>query len=260
MAYTVKIRTKNHSASPLKNSINSSCRTVVRLGSRTPIERIFPKGVQLGRRIIEINTPEAVENSSNKIKMKECFTDKSIPQTEWSTKDKLFEDSKLTLELPIIAKRIYGFKGRGMQKLDTEDKVNDFVREHSSNYIYENFKNYAREYRLHCTQTECFLAWRKLRRSETPEDKRWFFNSDNCNWVNKDHELFNKPSNWRNIVDNSIKAVTAVGLDIGAVDVRVQANRDSKYIILEVNSAPSLGEIGVQKYKEQILKLISRNA
>lgn len=120
----------------------------------------------------------------------------------------------------------------------------------------ESMKMYAREYRLHCTQTECFMSWRKLRRSDAEE--RWFFNSANCNWVGEDHELFDRPSNWDLIVEDCKKAMVATGLDIGSFDVRIQSSSKStpEYIIVEVNSAPALGEQGVQIYKTKIQELI----
>ena len=103
------------------------------------------------------------------------------------------------------------------------------------------------------------MEWRKLRKEDAKE--RWFFNSHNCNWVGPDHELFNRPSNWNEIVDSSIKALTSVGLDIGAIDVRIQSSKQKKpaYIICEVNSAPALGEQGVEIYEETIKKLLLKD-
>jgi glutathione synthase/RimK-type ligase-like ATP-grasp enzyme len=53
--------------------------------------------------------------------------------------------------------------------------------------------------------------------------------------------------------------VNSTGLDIGAVDIRVQSNtqRDPKFIVCEINSAPALGDLGIIKYKEVITKLIN---
>lgn len=102
------------------------------------------------------------------------------------------------------------------------------------------------------------MSWRKLRKSDAKE--RWFFNSSNCNWISPEHELFNRPNNWANIERDCIQAMIAVGLDIGAVDVRVQSKDNPEYIILEVNSAPALGEQGIEIYKNEIIKLIENYA
>jgi D-alanine-D-alanine ligase-like ATP-grasp enzyme len=131
-----------------------------------------------------------------------------------------------------------------------------------SGYIFEEYYNYAREYRLHVTKDGNFLSWRKLRKNDAKE--RWYFNSDNCVWAGEDNPLFDKPVNWEEIQQHAIKACVAVGLDICAVDVRVQSSKNEDgikrktcdFIILETNSAPSLGEKGSEIYYNQILKLI----
>jgi glutathione synthase/RimK-type ligase-like ATP-grasp enzyme len=72
----------------------------------------------------------------------------------------------------------------------------------------------------------------------------------------EDNPLFCKPNNWDNIVAACINAKNAVGLDIAAIDVKVQSKDNPNFIILETNSAPALGEIGVNKYKELLNKYI----
>ena len=57
----------------------------------------------------------------------------------------------------------------------------------------------------------------------------------------------------------------AVGLDIGAVDVKVQSSTNNKgsrrespnFIILEINSAPSFGEITGTKYITEISRVLN---
>jgi D-alanine-D-alanine ligase-like ATP-grasp enzyme len=58
--------------------------------------------------------------------------------------------------------------------------------------------------------------------------------------------MFNKPKNWKDIIVNVKQAMDAVGLDIGAVDIRTK--KDGDFIILETNSAPGLAEIGIAMY------------
>ena len=79
----VRIRTKNETAAPLRKTMLVDGWAVVRLGSLTPIEEIFPDHF---RNCIEINTPEAIRNSSSKLRMKRCFATKEVPQaTGWTT-------------------------------------------------------------------------------------------------------------------------------------------------------------------------------
>jgi D-alanine-D-alanine ligase-like ATP-grasp enzyme len=103
------------------------------------------------------------------------------------------------------------------------------------------------------------MAWRKLRKEDTAEDKRWFFNSENCNWVGNDHELFDEPTNMVEIIEDCKKAMVATGLDIGCFDVRVQTSKKKipEYILVEVNSAPALMEKGIAAYMAQLVKVFN---
>ena len=103
-------------------------------------------------------------------------------------------------------------------------------------------------------------------RETTPQNERWYRNDSNCNWIVEDNPLFDKPTNWQAIMDECVKALNAVGLDIGACDVKVQsakkkdgtARQNPDYFVIEINSAPSLKERGLQKYLVQIPQILRR--
>jgi glutathione synthase/RimK-type ligase-like ATP-grasp enzyme len=268
--FGTKVRTKNFSSDPLRGKIGQfPVRSVVRLGSRTPTSEIFTKAPR-GVRVIEINTVQSIENSRSKLLMKACFAQAEVPQSRWftyNTQTRIFHESGITeghvgctldvLPYPMLAKRICGFKGHGMVKIDNVEGMNEWLGNNSiDGYYFEQFMNYAREYRLHCTKNECFMAWRKLRKADS--EVRWFFNSSNCNWVGEDHELFDRPKNWDAVVEDCLKAIKEVGLEIGSFDVRIQSNdkANPQYILVEVNSAPSLGDQGVDIYRGVISDLI----
>jgi len=250
-----QIRTKNPSAAPLRRSIFVPCRTIVRLGSRTQLE--------LSRSTIEVNSIDSIENSRDKLRMKECFSSFDIPQAEWwialnnTTYLRNNRDTDThfdNLPFPLVGKQVVGFKGHGMQLIENTDQLREFFHTHDNHYFIERFYNYAREYRIHATRDHAFLSWRKLRRSDS--EQRWFFNSTNCNWVGENHELFHKPDNWNELESAAINAVRAVGLDIGAVDIRVQSRENPEFIVCEVNSAPQLGEAGIIAYRTEISNII----
>jgi glutathione synthase/RimK-type ligase-like ATP-grasp enzyme len=247
------IRTKNHSAHPLRKTIVTDQSAIVRLGSLTPTEYCSRKP----REIIEINTVEAIQNSRNKLLMKSCFKKHDVSQALWWTLDEdlLWRD----LPFPVVIKRVFGFKGRGMKLLFNNNELEDWLNTQpsESEWFVEKFYNYSREYRLHVSNVSgVFLSWRKLRVKETQD--RWFFNSINSNWVGENHELFNRPVCWDNMCEEAVKALHSTGLDIGAVDIRVQAKEENPhFIVCEINSAPALGNIGIEKYKEEITNLIN---
>ena len=94
----------------------------------------------------------------------------------------------------------------------------------------------------------------------------WFRNDKNCIWALEDNELFDKPTNWDDVISESVKALKACGLDFGAIDLRIQSAKNSdgelneypEFIIVEINSAPSFGEITKKVYQEEIPKMLTK--
>lgn len=238
-------------------------RSVIRLGSETQLND--------GRRRVEINTVESVRNSASKLRMKQCFTGANVKTANWYIQSsiengkQMFQGSGLKAYkeisvneflYPIIAKSFYGSRGRGNTKLDNPQELKNWMKgKDLSQYVFEEFFDGAREYRFHVSTLGVFLTWRKLRRNDTPEDQRWFFNNENCNWVSEQHQLYNKPSTYNEICSECLKALNAVGLSIGACDVRV--DKKGNFIIIEINSAPSMAEVTATAYKAEFKKLIT---
>lgn len=244
-------------------------RSVIRFGSSTQMKDTVTNG---GSRI-EINTVNAISNSSNKLKMKQCFDKNNVKTAMWvkgdqDTIDNLsakFEDG--IIKFPIVAKHIYGSKGKGNYKIDDYDALKKFIQKRENDiesFIFEKFYNYSREYRLHVTTDGCFYTCRKMLKSDTPDNKRWYRNDDNSVWVLEENESFDKPVNWDEVINQSVEALKAVGLDIGAVDLRIQSATNKKgekrddpdFIVVEINSAPSFGEITLEKYTQELPKLL----
>lgn len=234
-------------------------RAVVRFGSETPTSRYNGKINRPDIRV-EVNTVKACQTSASKVKMKTAFDGAGVKTCKWSKGD------IKGLEFPIVAKLINGSRGRGMMLLKERadfDKITNKGR-----YIFEEFFTGVREYRLHVDAEGCFYTCRKMLRNETPKDQRYFRNDTNSVWILETNPQFDRPVNWKAIERECVKALNAVGLDFGACDVRVQSattkrgerRKDVDFMIIEINSAPSFGEVTAQKYAEQIPKIIKRKA
>lgn len=247
-------------------------KSVIRFGSSTEFND--------GR--IELNTVQAIKNSANKLLMKQCFTDNNVKTADWwcinqnQNIGKQFtfcnfdnNDRDCSIEelpYPIISKHKFGSRGTGNKKHDTVESLQQWMQNKNlDNYIFEKFYNYVREYRLHITKDGCFYSCRKMLKENTPADKKWFRNDQHCIWALENNANFDKPVNWEEIVQEGIKALNAVGLDFGAIDLRIQSSKDKKgnvrknpeFVIIEINSAPSFGEITKQKYIEVLPKLLT---
>lgn len=218
---------------------------IVRFGSLTP-----------STKKVQINSVQAIEIAMNKLKMKEAFSKFEVSTPQWVKAS----DWNNQFEFPVVLKNIWGSRGTGNYLCNTLEDLQDLLKGKSSridNYIIEKYMNYAREYRVHVSTEGVFMMWRKLRRNDTPDNQRWFFNNQTCNWVGEEHELFNMSEEVKlNLSTECLKALNSVGLDFGACDVRI--NTTGRFSIIEINSAPSLGTIGIEKYKIEISKLINK--
>ena len=260
MTFPVRLRSKNPSAAELK-ALLSTVRTnkpfVVRLGSRTPLEQIMPR---MYSRTTEINSIEGITNSRDKRLMKECFDQAEVKTAQWC----LLSDSALLETFPAIIKQCGSHGGEGIFLINNEEELVAFKSNHNnlSSYIIEEYKNFNREYRLHVTAEGCFYTCRKMLKADATE--RWHRHDSNSVWILEENPLFEKPKNWDDIVAECVKALNAVGLQTGACDVKVQSEKGKRasfipdFIVLEINSAPSLGLITTQKYFEKLSEMIQQ--
>lgn len=275
-AFRPQIRSRHPSHSELRSKNGKVLpllpfRSVIRFGSTTEMDDTIAKG---GNRV-ELNSTASIKNSSSKLLMKSCFKDKKVKTAIWSRSNDL-KDIISDLEsqqeegksiYPIISKSLFGSRGRGNIKHDNYESLKEWSEGKSinmNNYIFEKFYNYTREYRLHVNKDGCFYTCRKMLKRDTPENAKWFRNDSNSVWILESNPDFDRPVNWNEVVKQSVNALNAVGLDFGAVDLRIQGskNKDGKvrsnpnFIVVEINSAPSFGDITKQKYIEELPKML----
>lgn len=238
-------------------------RSLIRLGSTTT-----PSD---GKKRVEINSIKGIINSSNKLLMKECFNKAEVPTADWFTYSETVSDVPMFLDkqtknlinitelpFPLLSKHVKGSRGTGnILHKDPVDLKNWLItKDNLKDYIFEKYYTYNREYRLHVTKNGCFYTCRKMLKSDTPKSKRFQRHDDNCVWYLENNPKFDKPLNWNEIVDNCVKALKELELDFCCFDIKVQSKADSednirenpKYIIIESGSAPSFGELTLEKY------------
>ena len=268
--YFPMIRSRHPSHNGLRNGIiKLPFRSVIRFGSTTELED--PATLNGSR--VELNPANAIKNSSSKLLMKRCFQTlnvKTAPWTQLQGNNNSLNQFVEEVGFPIVAKSHNGSRGRGNTILKTQEEVDNFLNSRPNNlngYIFEKYCNYNKEYRLHVTEDGCFYSCRKMLKQEFKDHPNsWQRHDDNCVWILEQNENFDKPDNWNDIVAHCVKAIKSCGLDFGACDLRVQNNTDSDgnrrsnpdFIVVEVNSAPSMGEITLIKYKEELPKLLMK--
>lgn len=264
-----RVRSRHDSHDPLRTDLPlMPFRSVVRLGSTTSVEDIVE---------VECNSIASVKNSSSKLLMKQCFERAQVSTAVWCNGSDIRDigtesisttnANQSTLRFPLIIKSHYGSRGRGNSKINNAEELRTFINAHQmGNYIVEEFKTYAREYRLHVTEDGCFYTCRKMLKRDCPEEKKFQRHDDNCVWIMEDNPSFDKPVNWDNVVADCVKALKSLGLDIGAFDLKIQSakdrdgrvNQDPQWIVIESCSAPSFGTVTLQKYIQEIPKVLSK--
>ena len=227
-------------------------KAVVRFGSVTELKSD-----------VEVNSVESIKNSSSKLKMKKCFDNAGVHTAKWGQANNLEDLLKLANSLTnewknyLVCKSLFGSRGNGNTLIKSVDELEIWaINKNLENYIFEKFYNYTREYRLHITEEGCFYTCRKLLKEDTPNDRRWYRNDSNSVWVVEENASFNKPSNWNLIIEDCVKALKSIGADVLSFDVKV--SKDEDFILIECNSASSFGKITLEKYKEEIPKIINR--
>lgn len=259
---TLRVFSRHPSHNCLRNFFEVPVTTCLRLGSITE-----------NNSVIQINTVQSIQNCMDKLKMKNIFQKAGVRSPNHYT---VYNNGSVVtttaegnrfisldnIKYPVLAKRTFRSRGAGMKKILNVEQLQEFLSECANNsnrhrvnpYYLEEYANFTREYRLHITENGCFYTNRKLLRQDA--GKRWCRNDENCVWILEENEKFNKPETWNDIVNDCVKALKALGLDIAGFDVRV--NRKGDWRIIEANSACSLGDITRVKYVEAIQQIIKQ--
>ena len=257
--YYLRILSRHPSVEPLRKCISTKKKKIVyRHGSTT-----------FGDFEYEINSVDSVKISSDKLKMKQCFDKAEVSHAEWTILQPNISEFLKKIKFPenmIIIKHVNGSRGTGNYLISTQKELDEFIKNKSTtlnNYIVEKYKKYSVEYRLHVTENGCFYTCRKVLKNDTPKEKRFQRHDDNCSWLLESNPNFNKPKNWDDIVKDCVKALKMIGADVLAFDIKCTSIKDTKdgkckWILIESCSAPSFADVTIQKYKEELPKIINK--
>jgi len=189
-----------------------------------------------------LNNPEAVTLSANKLKAFVAMKDTGCTVDYTSSKEialRWIEEGSTVVCRTILN----GHSGNGIIIAEKADELVDAP-------LYTKYFNKKEEYRVHVFNGEMLYAQRKARKREVPDDK--------VNWKVRNHDNgfifqlngFVLPEVCKDV---AIKAVKALGLDFGAVDVGY-TNGVAK--VFEVNTAPGLTGTSIELYKDAVNNFI----
>lgn len=198
-----------------------------------------------------LNKPVAVKAASNKRDFFELIKayNKDAEAPVRVPEHTLDEDDALAWALEgkavVARQKLTGNSGAGIVMVN---KPNDMVKAP----LYTLYVKKKDEYRIHILNGKVFDIQRKARNRDIEDE--------NVNWQVRNHENgfifqrndFDTP---QDVIGQSLRAVEAVGLDFGAVDVAYNA-KEGKAYVLEVNTAPGLVGTTLENYTEAFAALV----
>ncbi len=194
---------------------------------------------------IIINKPEAIKTASNKLHSFNSLNGHvDIPQFTTS----LDEANKwLAKGVTVVCRhKLTGHSGEGIEII--KPKADKPIPEAK---LYVKYIPKAEEYRIHVIHDNAFFVQRKARTKDVPDDKVNWQVRNHANGFIYAHKDVEVPEEVRVM---AVKAVKALGLDFGAVDI-IYNEKKNKYFVLEINTAPGLYGTTLEKYVEIFQKL-----
>lgn len=189
-----------------------------------------------------INMPGSVAKASNKLSSFTAFKEAGVATPEWTTSR---EEALKWLEngFDVVCRhKLTGHSGEGIEIVPANDLGH--VLEQSP--LYTKYVKKEQEYRIHVFRGEVIFQQRKARKKEVPDEEvNWKVRNLAGGFIfaNVDIEA---PFNCQ---EEAVKAVAALALDFGAVDV-ITDRRGNAYV-LEVNTACGLEGTTIKKYVEK---------
>jgi glutathione synthase/RimK-type ligase-like ATP-grasp enzyme len=193
-----------------------------------------------------INNPRAVMNAIDKETALELMRDKGVPCVEF-TRD-IEQAKRWVREGNIVLCRLelQGREGSGIIVARREAEVVEAP-------LYTKYVRKLHEYRIHVMNGEVIYSNVKAKKRDVPANAEQLVRSGKNGWFLQ--HLDAVPNNA--VADAAIKAVAALGLDFGGVDIG--QSEDGTVRVYEVNSAPELGPNTTAAYKAAFQKHYGRH-
>ena len=216
-----------------------------------------------------VNPPEAVAVASNKLEAARILGGFGVPQPDYTTYRQVAEqwlaDGSTVVERHLLRansgrgiRLVYPADGAGdvqdragEVQPDNVERVDQAGAELRQAPLYTRYMKKAEEYRVHVLGDRVIDVQQKKKRQEVDNDE-----------VN--YQIRNAANGWvfcrgdvdapACVTDAAVRAVSALGLDFGAVDVGYNRHQDVP-AVYEVNTAPGLEGTTLVKYYEGFLEV-----
>lgn len=194
-----------------------------------------------------LNNPNSVATATNKLESFRAFraAGVNIPQftNSRNTAQGWLDEGKTV----VVRTKLTGHSGEGIIIREPQDQQRDPMQ---TAPLYTVYIKKTQEYRLHVFQGQVFFQQRKARRHDVPDDAvNWQVRNHGNGFIFA-HQDVQVPAV---AAEQAIRAVAALGLDFGAVDL-IKTKNDNWYV-LEVNTACGLEGTTLERYTEMFQRL-----
>lgn len=193
-----------------------------------------------------LNKPQAIRNASNKLKSFELFRedDVSIPPFFTSKEATLVYMGENAGSDIVCRLKLNGHSGDGIVICSNPEDLVDAP-------LYTAYIKKQEEYRYHVFMGQVVDIQRKARKRDVADaDVNWKVRNLDGGFIFAREGVVESPV----ASEEAIKAVNALGLDFGAVDLIYNA-REDKYYVLEVNTAPGLAGSTLEGYARRFAEV-----
>lgn len=185
-----------------------------------------------------LNSPRNVEISSNKLSSLMAMEAQEVSVPPF-TQDQEEAQGWLDQDKVVIVRRLLNASsGRGIEIINRGDRLPIAP-------LYVQYIKKIHEFRVHVFRGEVIDVQQKKKRLDS--EANYLIRSHQNGWIFARQEVNPDPK----VLEESIKAVSALGLDFGAVDVIWNQHYQTAYV-LEVNTAPGLEGTTLGRYVEAI--------
>lgn len=231
LSEALNIKRVKHEGKPLR------VRTLINWGSSA-----FTRLVDCAK---VLNEPENVGAASNKIKTFQVLDRAKVNIPAWTRNRDVAEEWLAEGATVVCRTKVASNSGKGIV---IAENVNELV----DAPLYTKYIPKKEEYRIHVFKGGAFHVQRKARKKDVPDDK--------VNWKVRSHgngfcfqiQGIEMP---KAAAEQAVLAVNTLGLDFGAVDL-IWNQKEDKWYVLEVNTAPGIEGTTLAKYVEQFKKVL----
>lgn len=191
-----------------------------------------------------INVPGAIKTAVNKLTAFQAMEDTvSIP--EFTTDPVVAQEWLREGTAVVVRHKLNGHSGEGIEIVDIAEGPGGIT----AAPLYTKYIKKVAEYRVHVFGDEAFFVQKKARKLEVPDEEvNWQVRNLKGGFIYANQNVEASPA----IIEQAVKAIAALGLDFGAVDIVVK--KDGTPYVLEVNTACGLEGTTLDKYVEQFNK------